>query len=142
MRLPSGNLVAIESPFLMTSPSESNPHFTQSEREAIVDLLHLCIYADAHIGGKESEAVARVVESVGWDTQMSFSGYEPRSIASARAARGDEAMLRDFLQRARERLASRDSRAFALAKCMELAASDGTDQREASLLTRIKAALQ
>ena len=120
----------------------SGSKFTQEEREAIVDLLHLCIYADAHISGKESEVVAKVVDVIGWDTKLSFSGYEPRSIASARAARSDPAILKDFLARAGARLTSTEARRFAVSKCTELAAADGTHQRESSLISSIAEAIK
>jgi len=121
---------------------DAAPKFTQPEREAIVDLLHLCIYADAHIGIKEGDYVPKVVDAIGWDTKLSFSAYEPRSIASARTASANEASLKDYLQRAAARLASKESRAFAIAKCSALTASDGTHQKEASLIFRIKEALK
>lgn len=126
----------------MATKSKDYPQFTQQEREAIVDLLHLCLYADAHIGGKESQVVAKAIEAIGWDANLSFSAYEPRSIASARAARAAPENLKDFLTRAAARLVSQDSRRFAVDKCQELAASDGGDSREAELITSIKGALQ
>ncbi len=125
-----------------TKTKDSGPKFTQDEREAIVDLLNLCIYADAHISGKESEVVSKVVELIGWDTKLSFSGYESRSIASARAARGDAALLKEFLARAGSRLASKDARRFAVNKCTDLASADGTHQRESSLISDIKEAIR
>lgn len=124
------------------STRKSAHQFSQPEREAIVDLLHLCIYADAHIGGKESDYVAKVVTAIGWDTKLSFSGYEPRSIASARAARSDATTLKDFLSRAAARLESKEARRFAVSKCADLAAEDGTHQRESSLLAQIKEAIK
>jgi len=124
------------------SSKDSAPTFTQPEREAIVDLLHLCIYADAHIGIKEGDAVPKVVDAIGWDTKLSFSAYEPRSIASARACLGREAATKEFLQRAAARLTSKEARAFAIAKCTALTAADGTHQKEASLIFRIKEALR
>lgn len=124
-------------------PTRKSAHqFSQPEREAIVDLLHLCIYADAHIGGKESDYVAKVVTAIGWDTKLSFSGYEPRSIASARAARSDATTLKDFLSRAAARLESKEARRFAVSKCADLAAEDGTHHRESTLLAQIKEAIK
>lgn len=128
---------------MATSTSkDSASKFTQQEREAIVDLLHLCIYADAHIGIKEGDYVSKVVASIGWDTNLSFAAYEPRSIASARATSGNEAALKEFLQRAATRLTSSEARSFAIAKCSTLTAADGTHQKEASLIFRIKETLR
>jgi hypothetical protein len=125
-----------------SSTKDSAPKFTQQEREAIVDLLHLCIYADAHIGIKEGDYVSKVVAAIGWDTKLSFSAYEPRSIASARATNGNEDALKEYLQRAAARLTSKESRSFAIAKCSNITAADGTHQKEASLVFRIKEALR
>jgi hypothetical protein len=114
----------------------------QNEREAIVDLLHLCLYADAHISLKEGEFIADVVEVIGWDTKLSFSAYEQRSIAAARAARVDEKSKKEFIEYAAERLTSTGSKDLAVSLCADLFASDGTQEREAGLLAQIRASLK
>jgi hypothetical protein len=111
----------------------------QSEREAIVDLLHLCLYADTHISLKEGAFIADVVEVIGWDTKLSFSAYEQRSIAGARAARVDDKSKKDFIEYAAGRLASKGSKDLAVSLCADLFASDGTQEREAALLAEIRA---
>ena len=113
----------------------------QSEREAIVDLLHLCLYADGHIGVQESTLLSDVVEKLGWDANLSFSSYESRSIADARRARLDDTARRDFIAYAAERLSSNKAKALALSLCDELMAADGTQDREDRLLNQIRAAL-
>lgn len=126
---------------LFRKTENSKPQLPQTEREAIVDLLHLCLYADAHISLKEGEFLSDVVEVIGWETQSSFGSYESRSISSARAARESGAAKKDFLDFAAERLKSKESRALALDLCKQLSGVDGTDQREAVLLGEIRAAL-
>lgn len=111
----------------------------QKEREAIVDLLHLCLYADTHISLKEGEFISSVVDVIGWDTMLSFSAYEQRSISSARAARADEKAKKEFIEHAAERLASKSSRALAVSLCADLFSSDGTKDSEATLLAQIRA---
>ena len=111
----------------------------QSQREAIVDLLHLCLYADAHIRLREGEFIADVVEVIGWDTNLSFSSYEQRSIAAARAARADEKSKKEFIEYAAQRLASKGSKDLAVSLCADLFAADGTQDREAGLLAQIRA---
>jgi hypothetical protein len=110
----------------------------QSEREAIVDLLHLCLYADAHISLREGEFISDVVEVIGWDTNLSFSAYEQRSISAARAARTDETSKAEFIQYAADRLKSSSSKELAVALCADLFSSDGTHERESALLAKIK----
>ena len=126
---------------LFKSKPAPAPQLPQSEREAIVDLLHLCLYADAHLSLKEGDFIAEVVNIIGWDQNLSFSSYEARSIASARAARADERAKKEFIEFAASRLPSPTSRALALQLCADLFAADSTQDREAALLAQLRALL-
>lgn len=118
------------------------PQLAQKEREAIVDLLHLCLYADAHIALNEGQVLSDVVDIIGWETQSSFSSYEARSVSGARAAKESEVAIDEFLSFAATRLQSAETRALALDLCQQLFATDGaTAASEAALLGRIRAAL-
>lgn len=115
----------------------------QKEREAIIDLLHLCLYADAHIALNEGVFIADVVDVIGWDTQISFSSYESKYIASARLAKEGPESKAEFLAYAAERLQSKESRTLAIDLCKRLASSDGTTaDNEATLVGEIRAALK
>ena len=119
------------------------PQLQQKEREAIIDLLHLCLYADAHIALKESELLSEVVELIGWETQSSFSSYEARSVANARNAKGSPDDRKEFISSAASRLQSKPSRALAMELCKQLFSSDGaTVEKEDALLVEIRAALK
>lgn len=113
----------------------------QSEREAIVDLLHLCLYADAHISLREGEFIADVVDVIGWDENQSFASYESRSIAGARAVRTDEIQRKTFIDDAASRLQSTEAKQLALDLCQDLCAADGVDSRETTFLTQIRSSL-
>lgn len=116
---------------------------TQKEREAIVDLLHLCLYADSHIALNEGEVVSDLVETISWDTNLSFSSYESKSIAAARAAKESPAAKQEFLSFAAERLQSKESQTLALDVCKRLFFSDGsTADTESALLAEIRSALK
>jgi hypothetical protein len=123
---------------LFKTKKTAAPQLQQSEREAIVDLLHLCLFSDAHISLKEGEFIADVVNVIGWDTNLSFSSYESRSIAAARAARAEEKAKREFVAYAAERLKSPANRELALSLCRDLAASDGTSSSEGTLIALIR----
>lgn len=115
----------------------------QKEREAIIDLLHLCLYADSHIALKEGEFIADVVDVIGWETQISFGSYESKSIAAARAAKESPAAKHEFLSFAAERLASKESQALAIDLCKQLFYADGsTADKESALLGEIRASLK
>ena len=115
---------------------------TQTEREAIVDLLHLCLYADSHISTNECDTVSKVVDSIGWDQALSFSSYESRSISSARVAKSDEVSLKDFIGYAAERLPSRTSKDMAIKLCSDLFKSDGLAEKESLMLVQIRSVLK
>jgi|CXWL01.1.fsa_nt_gi hypothetical protein len=115
----------------------------QKEREAIVDLLHLCLYGDSHIALKEGEFMSDVVDVIGWETQSSFGSYEARSISIARAAKENADSKKAFLVSAAARIQSKASRELALDLCRQLLAVDGsTADKEAALLGEIRTALK
>jgi hypothetical protein len=126
---------------LFQKKKDSTPTLPQAEREAIVDLLHLCLYADAHISLKEGAFIADVVQVIGWDTKLSFSAYESRSIASVRAARVDEKSRTEFIEYAAQRLKSPGAKELAVSLCRDLAGVDGTSTREGTLLAQIRSTL-
>jgi hypothetical protein len=126
---------------LFQKKKDPAPKLPQTEREAIVDLLHLCLYADAHISLKEGDFIADVTQVIGWDTNLSFSAYEGRSIAAARAARADEKSKQEFIQFAAERLKSPGAKDLAVSLCRDLAGVDGTTPREGTLVAEIRSAL-
>jgi uncharacterized tellurite resistance protein B-like protein len=126
---------------LFSKKEGAKPQLQQKEREAIVDLLHLCLYADAHIALKEGEFLSSVVDVIGWETQSSFGSYEARSVASARAARTDAEHKKELLASATSRL-SKPARALALDLCKQLFAADGsTADKETALFAEIRSAL-
>lgn len=125
----------------MPFKNETGIDLQQDEREAIVDLLHLCLYADAHISLKESEFIADVVRAVGWNPNMDFASYEARSIAAARAARADEHTKEEFLHEAAARLKSPASKKLATDVCRDLCSADGMAPREESLIQAIERTL-
>src|SRR5688572_22353943 len=96
------------------------PELTQAEREAIVDLLNFCLYADSHIALREGEFMSDVVDFIGWETQSSFGSYEGRSVSNARAAKESAETKKEFLAYAAGRLPSKEARALAIELCRQL----------------------
>lgn len=127
---------------LFQKQKKSPDQLSQGEREAIVDLLHLCLYADAHISLREGDFISDVVEVIGWDQNLSFASYEQRSVAGARAARATQKSKTEFFEYAASRLQSPLSRRIALELCRDLCAVDGMHSREETLLGEIRASLQ
>lgn len=127
---------------LFRKTENSKPQLSQAEREAIVDLLHLCLYADSHIALREGQFMSDVTDVIGWDSGSSFSSYEARSVSSARAGKENAVTKKEFLEFAAERLKSKESRALALDLCKQLFSVDGTETREEALLGEIRSALK
>ena len=122
--------------------NEREPDLQPAEREAIIDLLHLCTYADARIALKEDDVVSQALLVLGWDQSTSWREYEPKSIERARDARASERALDAFLRDAAQRLQSPRARRCALEFCSRLFAADGlVAESERALLERIKAVL-
>jgi uncharacterized tellurite resistance protein B-like protein len=116
---------------------------TQAQREAIVDLLHFCMYADNHIALAEDKILDDTVSILNWDPGASFEAYEARSIASARAAKEQNDSRDAFFASIQKRLDSKASRALAGKVCQQLFAADGTTSaREAELASRLRQLLR
>lgn len=117
------------------------PELTQTEREAIVDLLHFSLYADSHIALKEGEALSEIVGVIGWDVASAFQTYEAKSVAAARAARENPDAQKIFFDSISERLKAPESRALAVDLSAQLLSADGTVEKESSLVEEIRALL-
>ena len=74
---------------------------TQTQREALFDLLTLSIYADAHISLTEERLLESAIVAEGWDSEYPKSLFMEESFARAReAADSDDAMFDYFNERA------------------------------------------
>ena len=96
----------------------------QPQREAIVDLLHYCMFADNFVALAEDRFVNTVAATLSWDKNISFETYEGGSIGKARKAK-DVAGYRDqFFKDVVQRLATKEARELALKLCRDLYHAD------------------
>jgi hypothetical protein len=87
---------------------------TQSQREALFDLLALSIYADAHVSLAEEDLLKQTFVKKGWKSDYPKNLFIEESFARAReAADSDEAMF-DYLN---ERAAVFTSRSMQKEAC-------------------------
>jgi hypothetical protein len=120
-----------------------NDGFTQTEREAIVDLLHFCMYADKHIAISEDDMIEKVARTMNWDPKISYEYYEGKSTGTARAALADEDARSKFMKDLHDRLKSKESRSFALKVADDLMKVDGEKKQvEFDVLLELKRALR
>jgi hypothetical protein len=110
-------------------------NLTQPQREAIVDLLNYCMYADNLIMIAEDRLIADTVAKFNWESKVPFDQFDVRSIDNARNARENQGYRDRFLASISDRLSTDAVKAQALDLCQELFLADGAraDEEEAML---------
>jgi hypothetical protein len=108
---------------------------TQPQREAIVDLLNYCMYADDLIMLAEDRLITDTVAKFNWDSKVPFDQFVLRSTDNARNARESQVYRDQFLASIRDRLGTAAVKGQALGLCQELFVADGarSDEEDAVL---------
>jgi hypothetical protein len=120
---------------LFGKPEAPRDGLTQPQREAIVDLLNYCTYADNLIFLAEDRLIADTVAKFDWDPRVPFDQFDARSIGNARNARESQVYRDRFLASVRDRLGTAAVKGQALDLCQELFVADGarSDEEDAVL---------
>ena len=103
---------------------------TQPQREAIVDLLNYCMYADNLIFIAEDRVITDTVAKFNWDSKVPFDQFDVRSIDNARNASANQGYRDRFLASIRDRLCTATVKGQALDLCQELFLADGARSDE------------
>jgi uncharacterized tellurite resistance protein B-like protein len=120
-----------------------NDGLTQHQREAIVDLLNYCMYADNLIFLAEDRLITDTVAKFNWDSKVPFDQFDVRSIDNARNARESQVYRDQFLASIRDRLDTAAVKGQALDLCQELFVADGArSDEEDAVLQNLKKLLQ
>ncbi|HYC71248.1 MAG TPA: hypothetical protein VEB66_08590 [Opitutaceae bacterium] len=124
-------------------PAKKDDGLTQVQREAIVDLLHYCMFADNFVALAEDKFVNSVAASLTWDKAITFESYEGGSIGKARKAKESAGYRESFLKDVAARLSSPTSRALARDLCQDLYKADAKfAQAESDQLVLIRQLLK
>ena len=115
---------------LFHKSEEPTDGLTQPQREAIVDLLNYCMYADDLVFIAEDRVITDTVAKFNWDSKVPFDQFDVRSIANARDARENQGYRDRFLASIRDRLGTAAVKAQALDLCQELFHADGARSDE------------
>jgi len=107
-----------------------NDGLTQPQREAIVDLLNYCMYADNLVMLAEDRLIADTVARFNWDPKIPFDQFDARSAGNARNARESQVYRDKFLGSIKDRLDTPAVRGKALDLCQELFLADGAQSDE------------
>lgn len=127
---------------LFKSAQEPKDGLSQIQREAIVDLLNYCMFADKVVSLSESRFVAANVEAFNWDPKISFDYYQGKSIGAARAALDKPDSKKGFFESIHQRLSTPELRNRAFNLCQQLFLADGTKSvGESSVQAEIRKAL-
>jgi uncharacterized tellurite resistance protein B-like protein len=109
---------------------------TQPQREAIVDLLNYCMYADNLVMLAEDRLIADTVAKFNWDPKaIPFDQFDVRSVGNARNARENQVYGDKFMGSISDRLGTDAVKAQALDLCQKLFVADGarSDEEDAVL---------
>jgi hypothetical protein len=108
-----------------------NDGLTQPQREAIVDLLNYCMYADNLVMLAEDRLISDTVAKFNWDPKaVRFDQFDARSVGNARNARESQVYKDQFLASIKDRLDTAAAKGQALDLCQELFLADGSQADE------------
>ena len=115
---------------LFGKPEAPNDGLTQPQREAIVDLMNYCMYADNLVMLSEDRLIADTVRKFNWESKVPFDQFALRSIDNARNARESQVHREKFLGSIKDRLDTAAVKGKALGLCQELFVADGARSDE------------
>ncbi|HEY6153802.1 MAG TPA: hypothetical protein VIW07_08700 [Candidatus Udaeobacter sp.] len=115
---------------LFGKSEEAKDGLTQPQREAIVDLLNYCMYADNLVMLAEDRLIADTVSKFSWESKTPFDQFDVRSVGNARDARESQVYRDKFLGSIKDRLDTPAVRMKALDLCQELFLADGAQSEE------------
>ncbi|MBD5780377.1 hypothetical protein IEN85_12825 [Pelagicoccus sp. NFK12] len=126
--------------FLFPNKPEETSSWSQTQREALVDLLYLSIYIDNHLSLVEEKKVEDELKKADWDGLHSSSLYAQAAINRARDAKSNVRIKSEYLANIAERLD--EKKITALEALDAVLSSDGTDKKEAAFLKEVRSAFK
>jgi len=111
---------------------------TQSQREALIDLLLFGMYADNLLSIAEHQFLDDEIEELVWDSPTSPGAYLSVAIHRVRSVEAQPEKRRDFLQNIKERFGDVERMQGALVVLKDLFASDGTAEEELKFFKEIQ----
>ena len=102
----------------------SRDGLTQPQREAIIDLLNYCMYADNLVMLAEDRLISDTVSKFSWDSKVPFDQFALRSTDKARNAMESQVSREKFLGSIKDRLDTPVVKGKALDLCQQLFVAD------------------
>ncbi len=117
--------------------------FTEQQKQALLDLTMIAMYADGHLTSKEDQRVQRLLAAMGFDTD--YDRGKQYDAAISRVSRHSQTAESACLHAAglAQSFATRDQRRFVQEILDEIVTSDGhISLQESSLLALVRDALE
>ena len=114
---------------------------SQAQREAMVDLCLLGMYADAKLTLDEQDFLGSELDSLPWESGISLSSYLQRATSKVREAKTDAKSEKALLQDISARLGDDDFKQAAVEALQKLLASDGMVQQESKFMAEVTRAI-
>jgi hypothetical protein len=111
---------------------------SQPQREGVLDLLLLGMYADNTLRLAENEHVYNLLSPWGWESYQTPQAYAETAIAHAREAHETETGTVTYLGKVAARLADNDVKRLALGLLARLIESDVAQESEAEFYQQAK----
>ena len=128
---------------LFGKPEAPKDGLNQPQREAIIDLLNYCMYADNLVMLAEDRLITDTVKKFNWESKVPFDQFVVRSTDNARNARESQVYRDQFLASIRDRLDTGAVKGKALDLCQELFVADGArSDEEAAVLQNLRGLLE
>jgi hypothetical protein len=110
----------------MSDSTTPLPTLNQAQREAIFDFLLLATYADNSLKLSEDQRLYELISGLGWESYQDPTEYADSATARVRAAAESDAGTQAFLGELNQRLATQESKVFAIAILPRVLESDNS----------------
>lgn len=115
---------------------------SQSQREAIVDLLVFCMYSDSTVSLAEDQLIQRRLEAMDWRAVETIQQYYDHAVTRVRDIPSSDEARSSFLERVAQRLEDKPTREKAFQLSHQLFLSDGEESADEQALEKeLRAAL-
>ena len=114
---------------------------TQSQREALLDLVIFSIFTDSHLSLKEDAALEAAFEAIGWEAEKPREIFICTSMNRARRATDTDSAAAEYIRARAAAFTDAATQTKALELLQNILAADGTADSETEFLTRVKAGL-
>jgi hypothetical protein len=138
LRAPKRNRV-LEKPVVFSGWVDSVAPMTQDSRQALIELLFLSLYLDAHLSLTEDDVLTTAMDSLGWESAKPREQFILSAFALAREASACELQSETFMQSRIEIIKAAGVGAEAYTWLNRVLGADGITASEQRFLSRLEA---